>query len=59
VAEGIETDTQRTVLRDMGCSEGQGYLWAKPLDAEELARYLHERFEATERPADHNPIGAR
>jgi diguanylate cyclase (GGDEF)-like protein len=59
VAEGIETDTQRTVLREMGCSEGQGYLWAKPLDAAQLAAYLNARFKATERPADNNPIGAR
>jgi diguanylate cyclase (GGDEF)-like protein/PAS domain S-box-containing protein len=59
VAEGIETDTQRTALRDMGCSEGQGYLWARPLDAAELAQYLNARFEVTERPVDHDPIGAR
>jgi hypothetical protein len=59
VAEGIETDMQRTVLRDMGCTEGQGYLWAKPLDAEQLAAYLKVSFGATERPADNNPIGAR
>ena len=35
VAEGIETAQQRDVLRDMGCSHGQGYLFgrAAPLSA--------------------------
>ena len=33
VAEGIETDAQRTVLRDLGCQLGQGFLYARPLDA--------------------------
>lgn len=31
VAEGIETDTQLAMLRDMGCPYGQGYYFAKPL----------------------------
>lgn len=33
VAEGIETEQQRDVLRDLGCSHGQGYLFghAEPL----------------------------
>jgi EAL domain-containing protein (putative c-di-GMP-specific phosphodiesterase class I) len=32
IAEGIETDQQRRHLVDLGCSLGQGYLFAKPLD---------------------------
>jgi EAL domain-containing protein (putative c-di-GMP-specific phosphodiesterase class I) len=32
VAEGIETDDQFTLLRDMGCDLGQGYLLARPMD---------------------------
>jgi diguanylate cyclase (GGDEF)-like protein/PAS domain S-box-containing protein len=59
VAEGIETETQRTVLRDMGCSEGQGFLWAKPLDAEQLAEYLNGHLVGTEPPTEQNSIGAR
>ncbi|MRR49735.1 MAG: EAL domain-containing protein [Rhodocyclaceae bacterium] len=40
VAEGIETEEQLDVLRDIGCHVGQGYLFATPLSAEELvARY--------------------
>lgn len=40
VAEGIETQEQLDVLRDLGCNIGQGYLFATPLSAEELvSRY--------------------
>jgi two-component system CheB/CheR fusion protein len=40
VAEGIETEEQLGVLRDIGCHVGQGYLFAKPLTSDELvSRY--------------------
>jgi len=40
VAEGIETEEQLRVLRDIGCNVGQGYLFATPLPPDELvARY--------------------
>jgi EAL domain-containing protein (putative c-di-GMP-specific phosphodiesterase class I) len=32
VAEGIETDAQRSVLRDLGCQLGQGFLYARPME---------------------------
>ncbi|WP_029005713.1 putative bifunctional diguanylate cyclase/phosphodiesterase [Azorhizobium doebereinerae] len=31
IAEGIETEAQYRALRQMGCEEGQGYLFSKPL----------------------------
>lgn len=31
VAEGVETENQLRVLRDIGCNVGQGYLFAAPL----------------------------
>ena len=34
VAEGVETEEQRRLLRDMRCDALQGYLFSKPLDAE-------------------------
>ena len=40
IAEGIETEYQKRVLRTYGCELGQGYLFAKPLDAEGATRYL-------------------
>jgi diguanylate cyclase (GGDEF)-like protein len=33
VAEGVETELQLAMLRELGCDEFQGYLFARPLDA--------------------------
>jgi EAL domain-containing protein (putative c-di-GMP-specific phosphodiesterase class I) len=43
VAEGIETESQFELLRDMGCDLGQGYLFARPLPAVEAGRLLTGR----------------
>jgi len=32
-AEGIETQTQLDVIRELGCEFGQGYFFDKPLPA--------------------------
>jgi diguanylate cyclase (GGDEF)-like protein len=40
VAEGIELTEHVDELRDMGCDYGQGYLFAKPLSAEEAGKRL-------------------
>ena len=37
VAEGVETEGQREILRGMGCDELQGFLFAKPMSAKALA----------------------
>jgi diguanylate cyclase (GGDEF)-like protein len=39
-AEGIETEEQRQRLRDLHCEYGQGYLFAKPLPAQEATELL-------------------
>jgi diguanylate cyclase (GGDEF)-like protein/PAS domain S-box-containing protein len=45
VAEGVETAEQLAWLRELDCDRGQGYLYARPLPADQLARLL-----ATDRP---------
>jgi len=42
VAEGIETDGQLAVLKALDCRFGQGYLFSKPLTAEEAEVLLQE-----------------
>jgi EAL domain-containing protein (putative c-di-GMP-specific phosphodiesterase class I) len=36
IAEGVETEQQRQLLMDAGCDYGQGYLFARPIGADEL-----------------------
>ena len=36
VAEGVETEAQREMLRALGCTEMQGYLFSKPKPAAEV-----------------------
>jgi diguanylate cyclase (GGDEF)-like protein/PAS domain S-box-containing protein len=40
VAEGVETETQLAELRALGCDAAQGYLFAKPIPADELTALL-------------------
>ncbi|HEX6497555.1 MAG TPA: EAL domain-containing protein [Micromonosporaceae bacterium] len=40
VAEGVETRSQADALRRIGCPLGQGYLFAPPMRADDLALYL-------------------
>jgi EAL domain-containing protein (putative c-di-GMP-specific phosphodiesterase class I) len=40
VAEGVEEQMQLDYLRAIGCERGQGYLFAKPLDADQLEMFL-------------------
>ncbi len=40
VAEGVETERQKELLRTLGCNEAQGYLFSRPLPARDMARFL-------------------
>ncbi|HZX29347.1 MAG TPA: EAL domain-containing protein, partial [Telluria sp.] len=40
VAEGVETVQQRDLLIGAGCDYGQGFLFAKPMPAEEFDQLL-------------------
>lgn len=40
VAEGVETERQAEWLRDMGCDQAQGFLYAKPMTAKQLENHF-------------------
>jgi len=43
VAEGIETEAQREILKGLGCEYGQGYLFAYPLDSRDVLKTVNSR----------------
>jgi diguanylate cyclase (GGDEF)-like protein len=42
LAEGIEHESDLSLLRDQRCSSGQGFLFARPLSSEACERFLRE-----------------
>jgi diguanylate cyclase (GGDEF)-like protein len=40
IAEGVETEAQATVLRELGCDRGQGYLFGKPLNVDAATAFI-------------------
>lgn len=46
VAEGIESEGSLRYLQEQGCQQAQGYLFSRPLQAEEFARWCWERQAA-------------
>lgn len=42
VAEGVETTSQATALTELGCEQMQGYLFGKPMPADEVDLLLRE-----------------
>ena len=49
VAEGIETEEQAAWFRQLGCNLAQGYLYAHPMPAAELDRYLKRQSQSIRR----------
>ena len=46
VAEGIETEAERAFLEGAQCAMGQGYLFARPMPADQFAAFLVARTPA-------------
>ena len=44
-AEGVETERQLDMLRTLGCTEMQGYLFSPAIPATEIKRLLRSRPE--------------
>lgn len=43
VAEGVETEAQASFLRELGCTDMQGWLLSRALPGEQLVNWLRER----------------
>ncbi|MGY8869749.1 MAG: two-component system response regulator [Pseudomonadales bacterium] len=50
VAEGVETLEQAKILRDIGCTLCQGYLYSRPVTADAFSRLLELDHLSTETP---------
>jgi EAL domain-containing protein (putative c-di-GMP-specific phosphodiesterase class I) len=49
VAEGIETEDQLKVLKDMGCDRGQGWLFARPMEFQSAMDWVEKNgFKAAD-----------
>lgn len=49
VAEGIETEDQLKVLKDMGCDRGQGWLFARPMEFQSALDWVEKNgFKAAD-----------
>ncbi|MEW8285711.1 MAG: EAL domain-containing protein [Candidatus Thiodiazotropha endolucinida] len=45
IAEGVETADQFDVLNNLGCDTVQGYLFSKPVDADEIRQILNSNID--------------
>ena len=54
IAEGVETENQLEILRSLGCNEAQGYLFARPMPADELEQFLHTHAARRTQPRAKN-----
>jgi diguanylate cyclase (GGDEF)-like protein len=43
IAEGIETESQLNILKNLGCDYGQGYLMSKPLPGDVMEELLYQK----------------
>jgi diguanylate cyclase (GGDEF)-like protein len=58
VAEGVETEAQLAMLRRQGCDEMQGYLFSRPVPADQFAQFLAGKRSGTRTVARRTRAGA-
>jgi EAL domain-containing protein (putative c-di-GMP-specific phosphodiesterase class I) len=44
VAEGVETQEQLALLRDLNCQNGQGYFFSKPMSVASAEKVIAETY---------------
>jgi EAL domain-containing protein (putative c-di-GMP-specific phosphodiesterase class I) len=57
IAEGIESDAQLRILQRLGCDQGQGFLYSRPLPDElewiaSSARRFERKGQSTDVPSE-------
>ena len=50
VAEGVETEAELELMRELGFDDVQGYLIARPMPRDDLLRWLRQRSQAPSGP---------
>jgi EAL domain-containing protein (putative c-di-GMP-specific phosphodiesterase class I) len=62
VAEGVERESQRRMLWELGCTAGQGHLFAKPMPLSKIMRLgktlaepLHDPGSVVQMPTQRRP----
>ena len=57
VAEGVETLEQYTILLDMDCKFGQGYLFSKPLPRSKIDKLIENMLSYSRKnPGQYYPL---
>ncbi|MDQ3805237.1 MAG: EAL domain-containing protein [Acidobacteriota bacterium] len=62
VAEGVETNEQLVLLQKLGCENGQGYFFSKPVDHQGAEKIIAETYASLLSPLTHvsaHPAGKR
>jgi diguanylate cyclase (GGDEF)-like protein/PAS domain S-box-containing protein len=54
VAEGVETNEQLALLRKLGCENGQGYFFSKPLDVAGAEKIIADTYTFSAPQVNHN-----